>query len=112
MNRLACLRLAERCANLLLSVVQEVHEVGDKVEKEMTEPLEKLVAYVLPLYITIRVAHRCCRTFTQVRDFLLKQAHRPFLKRYLKREETVREIAGCDTSLTDALSMFSVRSLI
>ncbi|KAJ6577758.1 hypothetical protein B0H19DRAFT_568412 [Mycena capillaripes] len=91
MNRLACLRLAERCANLLLSVVQEVHEVGDKVEKEMAEPLEKLVA-----------------TFTQVRDFLLKQAHRPFLKRYLKREETIREIAGCDTSLTDALSMFSL----
>ncbi|KAJ6461227.1 hypothetical protein C8R47DRAFT_993608 [Mycena vitilis] len=91
MNRLACLRLAERCANLLLSVVEEVHEAGDKVEKTMAEPLEKLVV-----------------TFTQVRDFLIKQAHRPFLKRYLKREETVREIAGCDTSLTDALSMFSL----
>jgi len=47
MNRLACLRLAERCANLLLSVLQEVHEVGDKVEKEMAKPLEKLVECVL-----------------------------------------------------------------
>ncbi|KAJ7367714.1 hypothetical protein DFH08DRAFT_4178 [Mycena albidolilacea] len=91
MNRLACLRLSERCANLLLSIVQEVHEMGDKVEKEMKEPLEKLV-----------------QTFTQVRDLLIKQAHRPFLKRYLKREETVREIAGCDTSLTDALARFSL----
>ncbi|KAJ7141695.1 hypothetical protein C8R43DRAFT_586859 [Mycena crocata] len=91
MNRLACLRLAERCANLLLSVLQEVHEVGDKVEKELAAPLEKLI-----------------ETFTQVRDFLLKQAHRPFLKRYLKREEILRDIAGCDTSLTDALGMFSL----
>ncbi|KAF7289995.1 Protein kinase domain-containing protein [Mycena chlorophos] len=91
MNRLACLRLAERSANLLISVVQEVRSMGDKVEDEMQEPLEKLV-----------------ETFTQVRDFLIKQAHRPFLKRYLKREDTVREISSCDTSLTDALSMFSI----
>ncbi|KAF8211722.1 hypothetical protein K438DRAFT_1807801 [Mycena galopus ATCC 62051] len=91
MNRLACLRLSERCANLLLSIVEEVHEMGDKVEKEMTEPLQKLVL-----------------TFTQVRDLLIKEAHRPFLKRYLKRDETIRAIASCDTSLTDALSMFSL----
>ncbi|KAK7055315.1 kinase domain-containing protein [Favolaschia claudopus] len=91
MNRLACLRLAERCANLLNSVVTEVHEMGDKVEVEMQEPLDKLV-----------------QTFTSVRDLLLKQGQRPFLKRYLKREETVREIAGCHTSLGDALSMFSL----
>jgi hypothetical protein len=51
MNRLACLRLSERCANLLLSIVQEVHEMGDKVEKEMKEPLEKLVQYLLCLSI-------------------------------------------------------------
>ncbi|KAJ7094106.1 kinase-like domain-containing protein [Mycena epipterygia] len=91
-NHLTCLRLAERCANLLLSVQQEVHEVGDKVEKEMAKPLEKLV-----------------ETFTQVRDFLLKQAHRPFLKRYLKREDILGEIASCDTTLSDALSMFSLQ---
>ncbi|KAJ7276508.1 hypothetical protein B0H12DRAFT_1227628 [Mycena haematopus] len=91
MNRLACLRLSERCASFLLSVAQEVHEMGDKVEKELTEPLNKLV-----------------QTFTQIRNLLIKQAHRPFLKRYLKRDETLRELAGCDTSLTDALSMFSL----
>ncbi|KAJ7072976.1 hypothetical protein C8F01DRAFT_267337 [Mycena amicta] len=91
MNRLACLRLAERSANLLISVVQEVRSMGNQVEDDMQEPLRKLI-----------------ETFTQVRDLLLKQAHRPFLKRYLKREETVREIGRCDTSLTDALSMFSI----
>ncbi|KAJ6521208.1 hypothetical protein DFH09DRAFT_223755 [Mycena vulgaris] len=92
MNRLACLRLAERSANLLLSIQQEVHETGDKVGKEMAKPMEKLV-----------------ETFTEVRDFLVKQAHRPFLKRYLKREEIIRQIAGCDTSLSDAMSMFSLQ---
>ncbi|KAJ6589026.1 hypothetical protein B0H19DRAFT_1058099 [Mycena capillaripes] len=91
MNRLACLRLAERCANLFLSIVKEVHEEGDKVEKELTAPLQKLA-----------------ETFTQVRDTLIKQARRPFLMRYLKREEILGSIAGCNTSLTDALSMFSL----
>ncbi|KAJ6608484.1 hypothetical protein B0H10DRAFT_1815704, partial [Mycena sp. CBHHK59/15] len=91
MNRLACLRLAERCANLLLSVLEEIHEAGNKVEKEMAKPIGELV-----------------ETFTQVRDFLLKQAHRPFLKRYLKRVEILTQIAGCDTSLGDAVGMFSL----
>ncbi|KAJ7194851.1 hypothetical protein GGX14DRAFT_377636 [Mycena pura] len=91
MNVLACLRLAERCAGLLNSIVQEVHAMGNKVEEEMKEPLHKLIG-----------------TFTQVRDLLIKQARRPFLKRYLKREENLREIAGCDTAITDALSQFSL----
>ncbi|KAJ6553853.1 hypothetical protein B0H10DRAFT_2169714 [Mycena sp. CBHHK59/15] len=91
MNRLACLRLAERCANLLLSVLEEIHEAGNKVEKEMAKPIDTLV-----------------ETFTQVRDFLLKQAHRPFLKRYLKRVEILTQIAICDTSLGDAMGMFSL----
>ncbi|KAJ7896809.1 hypothetical protein B0H13DRAFT_1884934 [Mycena leptocephala] len=76
-------------ARLLLSIWDDVQAVD--VEQEMQEPLQKLV-----------------QTFTQVRDFLVKQAHRLFLKRYFKRDETVREIAGCDSSLTDALSMFSL----
>ncbi|KAJ6608478.1 hypothetical protein B0H10DRAFT_1815660 [Mycena sp. CBHHK59/15] len=91
MNRLACLRLTERCANLLLSVLEETHEAGDKVQKEMAKPIDTLV-----------------ETFTQVRDFLLKQAHRPFLKRYLKRVEILTQIAICDTSLGDAMGMFSL----
>ncbi|KAJ7617179.1 hypothetical protein FB45DRAFT_756602 [Roridomyces roridus] len=90
-NRLACLRLAERCANLFLSVREEVHGMGGRVQMEMEKPLEKLV-----------------ETFTQVHEFLLKQAHRPFLKRYLKREEVLRSISACDTALTDALGMFSL----
>ncbi|KAJ7257368.1 hypothetical protein C8J57DRAFT_990024, partial [Mycena rebaudengoi] len=91
LNRMACLRPAERCANLLLSVLEEVHEAGDRVEEEMMQPLHKLT-----------------KTFTQVRNFLIKLVHRPFLKRCIKREDILRDIAGCDTSLSDAMSMFSL----
>ncbi|KAJ7832102.1 hypothetical protein B0H13DRAFT_1915168 [Mycena leptocephala] len=67
LDRLACLRLAQRCANLLLSVVQE------------------------NIYAISRLPRQ--PTFPQA----IPQA-----------DETVREIAGCDSSLTDALSMFSL----
>ncbi|KAJ7072080.1 hypothetical protein C8F01DRAFT_1361505 [Mycena amicta] len=89
LNRMACLRLTERCAEILLSVREEVKDAGEKVGSELKIPIEKLVD-----------------AFTRVQDFMLKQAHRPFLKRYLRREEIIRDIAGCDKGLTDALSMF------
>jgi abelson tyrosine-protein kinase 1 len=43
MNRLACLRLTERCADLLLSVRVEIHEAGDEVGEELEAPIAKLV---------------------------------------------------------------------
>lgn len=46
--------------------------------------------------------------FTQVLQVLERQNRRPFLKRYLKRDEIIRELAGCDQSLNDALGMFNV----
>lgn len=42
---------------------------------------------------------------------MVKQSHRPFIKRYLQRDEIQRALAGCDNSLSDALGMFSVSSL-
>ena len=39
---------------------------------------------------------------------LTKQVHRPFLKRYLKRDDILRNINACDTALNDALGLFSV----
>ena len=35
-------------------------------------------------------------------------AHRPFLKRYLKRDEILSSIASCDAALNDALGLFGV----
>lgn len=40
--------------------------------------------------------------------FLQKQTDRPFLKRYLKRDEILRQISGCDASLSDSVSQFNV----
>ena len=41
-NRLACLRLTERCADILLCVREEIHEAGDEVGQELQDPLQKL----------------------------------------------------------------------
>jgi hypothetical protein len=43
-----------------------------------------------------------------VYKFLQKQTDRPFLKRYLKRDEILRQIATCDASLSDSVNAFSV----
>lgn len=42
MNRLGCLRLTGRCAEILLSVREEIHEAGDQVGTELDAPLAKL----------------------------------------------------------------------
>ena len=48
------------------------------------------------------------RAFTEVLYFLTKLGHRPFLKRYLKRDEIQASITFCDALLNDALGMFGV----
>ncbi|KAG6864758.1 hypothetical protein C0991_007317 [Blastosporella zonata] len=90
-NRLQCLRLTERCAEILLSVREEVHEAGDDVGEELRVPVGKLI-----------------ESFHTVHTFLLKQAHRPFLKRYLKRDEIQAQIQACDKALGEALGMFGL----
>ncbi|KAI0753878.1 hypothetical protein C8Q74DRAFT_1307834 [Fomes fomentarius] len=89
-NRLACLRLTERCATVLMSIREEIAEAGDEVGQELHPPLVRLV-----------------ESYREVYRFLQKQAHRPFIKRYLQRDEIQRALGGCHTSLTDALSMFN-----
>ncbi|CDO74643.1 hypothetical protein BN946_scf184944.g2 [Trametes cinnabarina] len=90
-NRLACLRLTERCATILISVREEIAEAGDDVGIELHAPLNRLV-----------------QSFKDVHTFLVKQTHRPFIKRYLQRDEIQRALLGCHNSLTDAMGMFSL----
>ncbi|KAH8112737.1 hypothetical protein DFH11DRAFT_1606815 [Phellopilus nigrolimitatus] len=90
-NRLACLRLTGRCADILFSVRQEIYEAGDQVGEELTMPLLKLT-----------------ESFKAVHILLQKQVHRPFLKRYLKRDDILRSIGFCDVALNDALGLFSI----
>ena len=51
------------------------------------------------------------RSYKEVHRFLLKQSHRPFIKRYLQRDEVQRALAGCNASITDSLTMFNVSRL-
>ncbi|KAI5119647.1 hypothetical protein M0805_009008 [Coniferiporia weirii] len=90
-NRIACLRLTERCADILLSVREEIYEAGDKAGEELFLPLMKLT-----------------ESFKFVHILLQKQVHRPLLKRYLKRDEILQSIGACDYALSDALGMFSL----
>ncbi|KAJ7816060.1 kinase-like domain-containing protein [Mycena olivaceomarginata] len=90
-NRQACLRLAERSANILLAVLQEVQEAGEDIVDFLSEPLERFV-----------------EALKQIEEFLSTMARRSFIKRYLTRDETLREIERCDHLLKDALQMFSL----
>ncbi|KAG6827855.1 hypothetical protein H0H92_010245 [Tricholoma furcatifolium] len=90
-NRMQCLRLTERCADVLLSVREEIQEAGDSVNEELKLPISKLT-----------------ETFTQIQTLLLKHTARPFLKRYLKREETAAQLKICDERLGEALVMLGV----
>lgn len=42
MNRLASLRLTERCADMLISVREEIADAGDDVVEELHGPIAKL----------------------------------------------------------------------
>ncbi|KAJ2913972.1 hypothetical protein MD484_g6448, partial [Candolleomyces efflorescens] len=90
-NFYRCLRLTERCADLLISIRDEVHEAGDTVGQESAAPIGKLED-----------------TFQGVLQFMQKQVQRPFLKRYLNRNEIQRDLDVCDEGLRDALSLFSL----
>ena len=117
MNRMACLRLTQRCADILISVRQEVQDAGGDVGEELKAPIAKLTECVISyvICVCVWVVDVFCfvflgtRSFDMVYNFLLKQVDRPFLKRYLRRDEILRQIAGCDASLSDSVNTFSVR---
>jgi hypothetical protein len=40
---------------------------------------------------------------------MVKESARPFIKRYLKRDDVMKEIADSDTDVREALDVFNVR---
>lgn len=50
MNRMACLRLTQRCADILISVKEEVTEAGGQVGRELEGPIGRLVECVPSLF--------------------------------------------------------------
>ena len=60
-----------------------------------------------------RVSHGTLTSaFTHVHALMLKQVNRPFIKRYLKRDDILRAIQDSDVELNNALNMFSVGLLV
>ncbi|KAH8978454.1 kinase-like domain-containing protein [Lactarius hatsudake] len=90
-NRIASLRLIERCADVLISVRGEIVNAGHTVAEELRAPIAKLV-----------------EALGEVHHFLENLGQRPFLKRYLRRDEILSSITACDTSLNNALGMFGL----
>jgi hypothetical protein len=112
-NRLASLRLTERCADMLISVREEIVSAGDAVTDELRAPVAKLnecASHSKPSYVMSDPSS--CRAFLGVLQLLTKLGQRPFLKRYLRRDEIAFHISSCDAALNDALGMFGVRFLL
>jgi abelson tyrosine-protein kinase 1 len=89
MNGIACLWLTQRCADILICVMQEVQDAdGDVCERSLL--INLLRAFFLPFlqpYMCLSsVTDVFCghRLFDMVYQFLQKQVERPFLKRYLQ----------------------------
>ncbi|KAG7443813.1 uncharacterized protein BT62DRAFT_902080 [Guyanagaster necrorhizus] len=91
MNRLQCLRLTERCANILLSIRQEIHEAGDMVSTELTLPMSKLAL-----------------AFSRVRVLLENLISFSSLKAHVKRKQILKQMAACNSRLQDAMGMFNI----
>ena len=111
-NRLACLSLVYRCAYILISIEEEVRTAGG-LHSALDEPLARLLMCVV---VILKPKLWCLgllfSAFQMVAQMMQKQAERPFLKRYLKRDDITRQIRECNDALTSAVDVFSVsRSL-
>jgi len=98
----------ERCADILLSIREEIHETGNYVGIELQEQITKLVEYVHRPSLQ-SVAHSAPnRAFARVQALLQKHTNLPFIQRYLKRDDILQAIQACDAELTSTLDVFSV----
>ncbi|OCB89426.1 kinase-like protein [Sanghuangporus baumii] len=87
----ACLRVTERCGDILQAVREDIHESCDTIGEGLEIPMQTLV-----------------EAFKAIHVLLQKYNHRFSLRRYLKRDDILHNINDCDAALSDALSLFSV----
>ncbi|KAJ7673989.1 hypothetical protein DFH06DRAFT_1036082 [Mycena polygramma] len=88
-NRSRCLRITERCADLLVSIHQVVSESGEEVHHELKAPLDRIE-----------------QSFSGFNRFLEEQAALSFLARYLKKDDILNEINEQDASIRDCMFLF------
>ncbi|KAK7024978.1 kinase domain-containing protein [Favolaschia claudopus] len=88
-NRSACLRLTDRCANLLISIRDEMARHGDGVAHQLREPLGKLE-----------------ESFKDVDLFLKEQVKWTFMHRFIRREEIRDDILRLNDVVNDCIEAF------
>ncbi|KAF8625135.1 hypothetical protein AX17_006914 [Amanita inopinata Kibby_2008] len=88
-NRMRCLRLAMRSADLLISIREEISTLNDVVERVLQQPL--------------RIFEE---TLTHILESMQRQIGLPGWERYLKKEELREEIDNCSVALTDCVNTF------
>ncbi|KAF5366668.1 hypothetical protein D9757_012757 [Collybiopsis confluens] len=93
-NRLACLRLAARCADFLIAVKQEVDAMNGTITVELHQPLQRLEF-----------------AFKSIRSLMIFLEKRPFWKRWINREDIQTEIERCHDLLSDCLVTFNISLL-
>ncbi|KAF5391061.1 hypothetical protein D9757_003090 [Collybiopsis confluens] len=93
-NRLACLRLAARSADFLISIREEVDEMKRAITVELDQPLRRLET-----------------AFDSIRDLMIALRDQPFWRRWVARDEIQQEIDRCHELLNDCLHMFSISLL-
>ena len=109
-NRQASLRLIERCADILISIRDEIVDAGYTVAEELRTPIAKIIECVSSALIRTHAFYLIYtphRAFEEVLYCLNKLGRLPFLKRYLMRNEILSNISACDTTLKDARETFS-----
>ncbi|KAF7759675.1 hypothetical protein Agabi119p4_11370 [Agaricus bisporus var. burnettii] len=87
-NRLAFLRLAERCACIVITLHQEMKDAGESIVQELSGALSRIE-----------------ELFTSVQCLIDKEGHVPFLKRFLKRDETYNHIRSLNRQLDQELQI-------
>ncbi|KAF9450745.1 hypothetical protein P691DRAFT_664706 [Macrolepiota fuliginosa MF-IS2] len=97
-NRLAFLRLTERCACIVITLHQEMQDAGEDVTHELTGSLRRIEDL-----------------FTAIQTLVNKEGNIPFLKRYLKRDETLEKIKSLNRQLDQELQIlgpsFQIRTV-
>ncbi|KAI1781946.1 kinase-like domain-containing protein [Ganoderma leucocontextum] len=89
-NKTVCLRLAERCDTVISWIQEDISTAGGDVEVQLEHPFWRLAT-----------------VFDEVREFIIKNSSSSFFKQYLRRDEIQRALVNCNSSLADALAMFS-----
>ncbi|KAG5731487.1 Serine/threonine-protein kinase TNNI3K [Termitomyces sp. T112] len=88
-NRLACLRLTERCADILIAIQEGISGLDKRVADTLHEPMERLED-----------------AFQEIKSMMLDKLCQSPFRRYFKRDEVLGEIVPCNTKLQDCLGHF------